>query len=394
MKSMKSLKLCLIVGVMMLCCGCSLFKTKINLSDYISYSYEGIDGYTSIAVSLNTEGISTDYNEKVKEEDMSYFAVLLNSMEISASKTDNLCNGDVVTLHVTYNEAACESAGIVFSGNDVEITIEGLEEGILLDLFADVSVNVKGTAPIAVASIENKSANEFIKGLTYTLDKTTGFWAGEELIVTCNVDERAAKELGYVILHTSKTYKTDEMDAYVQAQEDIDMNMLSEIVAEAKNTVISETEGSQTRMLYKVTESSNYLFQYNKEWIDSIELQEVKLLTSSDVAQVTESKLPYNKLYVIFKAYVTNADHGSDGYFCFEYSNLIRKADGTLSVKHDNQNLRYLCDDDYNELMTKVAQTRTGSYAETAIDISFIVPMEATVTEDATSEETNSVENN
>ena len=160
MKSMKYLKIVLMLGIAMLFCGCSLFKTKINLNDYISYSYEGIDGYTSIVVSLNTEGIRTDFGEKIKEENMDYFTVLLSSMEITPSKSDNLCNGDVLTLHVAYNEAACESAGIKFSGNDVEITIEGLEEGILLDLFADVSVNVKGTAPLAVASVENKSTND------------------------------------------------------------------------------------------------------------------------------------------------------------------------------------------------------------------------------------------
>lgn len=376
MKLMRCVKLSLIIcGMVSVLCGCGLFKTKINLKDYISCSYEGIDGYTSIDVSLDTEGIRNDFGGKISEKKTEDFNRLIDSMQVSASQADNLHNGDVIIVHVSYLEEYCENAGIKFAGNDMEVTIEGLEEGILLDLFADIVVNVKGTAPLAEASIENRSSDTYIQGLTFTLDKTTGFRAGETLTVSCNADKQEAKELGYVFLQTSRSYRTDGLDAYAEKPEDIDMDVLSEVVLEAENTVIHETEGSQMRMLYKVTGSSNFLFQYNKEWIDSIDLYEIKLFTASDMMQSKEQGLPYNKLFVIFKAYVTNADHGSDGYFCFEYSNLIQKADGSLSVKHDNQNLRYLCDDDYNELMEKVMASQTGEYTEAAVDISGIISL-------------------
>lgn len=351
--------------------GCSLFKTKIYLENYVSYSYEGISGYTSITLELNTEQIQKDFAEKIGEKKQEDFVKLLHSMSIEASKTESLSNGDAITLQVTYDETLCESVGIKFTGTETEIVIEGLEEGILLDLFADIVVNVQGTAPLAVASVENKSSNEYIKGLTYTLDKTTGFRAGEELVVSCNADKETAKEQGYVFLNTTHVYKTDGVDAYVEAEEEIDFTVLSEVIQEAKNTVIRETEGSQRRMLYKVTGSSNFLFQYNKEWIDSIELLEVKLFTCSDIGQYDKT-MPYNKLLVVFKAYVTNADHGSDGYFCFEYDNLMNKGDGSFLLRHDNQELRYLCDNQYDELMERVMQGQPEIYAETQIDINNI----------------------
>lgn len=372
MKSMRFWKVLTVTGMMGLLCGCGLFKTKINLEDYVSYSYEGIDGYASMEAALNAEGIRSDYGGKISEEKAEALDNLIQSMEIRVSKQDNLCNGDLITISVSYDEAFCNEAGIKFAGMNTEVTIEGLKEGEVLDLFADVFVNVKGTAPLAEASVENKSTNEYIQGLTFTLDKTTGFRAGEALTVSCNADVDAAKELGYVIMNTSHSYMTDGMDAYVENQEDLDMEELSQVVLEAENTVNSETEGSQMRMLYKVTGSSNYLFQYNKEWIDSIELYEIKLLTARDMTQVQQSGAPYNKLYVIFKAYVTNADHGSDGYFCFEYNNLIKKADGSLLMKHDNQNLRYLCDDNYEELMETVRESCIAEYEEKAVDISLV----------------------
>lgn len=366
---------------MLMClCGCGLFKTKIDLENYITYSYDGIDGYTSIEYSLDVERMKNDFKEKVSEKKIEAFNTLMDSLEINASKTDNLQNGDVVVLSVKFSEENCKSASVKFVGNDMEIDIEGLREGEVLDLFADITVNVKGIAPLAVASIDNKSTNEFVKGLTYTLDKTTGFQPGDILTVSCNVDEKVAEEAGYVILNKSKSYSTEGIEGYVDSPESLNYSKLSEVAVEAKNVVMSETEDSQTRMLYKLTESSNFLFQYNKEWIDSIELQEIRLLTGN--VACAENGLPYNKLYIIFKAYVTNADHGTDGYFCFEYNDLMISTDGSMVINHENQNMRYLCDDDLAELMTKVQKECQGIYIEQNVDLSLISLADLTVEEE------------
>lgn len=347
--------------------GCGLFRTKIDLTDYIEYNYEGINGYTELFYSVDTGKISSDYIEKISEKEMDSFLNVLSNMEIKASKSEKLCNNDVITFTVNYSEEDCKNAGITFVGNNMEITVEGLQEGELIDLFADISVNVQGIAPFATASIENKSTNPYIQGLVYTLDKTTGFNAGDVLNVTCNATKDSAGEYGYVFLEAIKGYSTAGIDAYIKYASEIDMNTLAEVVAEAENTVKSEAEDSQSRMLYKVTGSSNYLFQYNKEWIDSVEVTEIKLLTLADDNNYTTLGMPVNKLYVIFKAYVTNADHGNDGYFCFEYDNLVKKGDSTLEIKHDNPQLRYLCDDDYNQLMEKVEKNNNDYYVEQTI---------------------------
>lgn len=364
-------KLFIVMCVIMLLGGCGLFKTKIDLKNYINYSYDGIDGYTTLIFSIDTSGIENDFTEKISENKIESFKKLISSMKISASKAENLCNGDTIVLNVSYNEEYCEASGVKFAGNDMEISIEGLQEGEVLDLFADIIVNVKGIAPLAVATIENKSSNEFIKNLKFVLDKSTGFQAGDIITVTCEVDEKTAQDKGYVILEKSREYSTAGLEAYVDSSEKLDYNVLSEVVTEARAVVSSETEASQTRMLYKVTGSSNFLFQYNKEWIDSIELKEIRLLTGN--AACNENGLPYNKLYIIFKAYVTNADHGSDGYFCFEYNNVLVDANGVMIINHDNQELRYLCDDNFEELMVNVMKDCQGIYQENSVDVSRIV---------------------
>lgn len=370
MKVFKYAGLCLLtMSLLVILNGCGLFQTSITLKDYISYEIEGVNEYASLTAYVDTEQILLDYSEKVQEENAAVFRELLGSITVDISKPDNLCNGDEVTISAAYDEELCKNSGIRFKSDSMKITVEGLEEGELLDLFADITVQVKGTAPFATASIENKSSNEFIKSLTFTLDKTTGFEAGEYLTVSCNVSQETVKEQGYVILQTTKAYDTTGIASYVRNGEEISAGDLKPVIEEAENTVISDTEGSQRRMLYRVTGSTNFLFQYNKEWIDSIELYDMQLLTCNDVSQITDETVPYNMLLVVFKAYVTNADHGSDGYFCFAYSNLVKNGDGSLSVNHDNQNMRYMCDDNYEELMEKVSNTILPIYAQNPVDI-------------------------
>lgn len=370
MKVLKNAGLCFFaVSLLVMLSGCGLFKTGITLKDYISYEIDGVNEYATLTAYVDTEQMMLDYQDKISDGRAEAFGELLASLTVDISKSENLCNGDEVTISVSYDEALCENADVKFKNSSMKITVGDLEEGELLDLFADITVEVKGTAPFATASIENKSSNEFIRGLTFTLDKTTGFQVGEYLTVSCDVSQEKAKEQGYVVLQTTKTYDTAGIASYVQNEGEIRAEDLKPIIEEARNTVISETEGSQRRMLYRVTESTNFLFQYNKEWIDSIELYDMQLLTCNDITQITDGTVPYNMLLVVFKAYVTNADHGSDGYFCFAYSNLIRNGDGSLSVNHDNQNQRYLCDDNYGELMEKVLDTILPIYSQIPVDI-------------------------
>ncbi len=370
MKGLKRTGLCFFVMMLLITAGgCGLFRTGISLEEYISYEYEGVNEYAALTASVDTERIVSDYGEKIEDGKAQAFSELVSGLKVTVSKSEKLCNGDVVTISVDYDEELCKGAGIRFKNSDVKVTIEGLAEGELLDLFADISVQVTGTAPMATAFVENNSANDFIRKLTFTLDKETGFMPGDTLTVSCDVSQDMAREQGYVVLNTSKEYDTSGIPSYVGNGEELRVDDLKPVIEEAQNTVVSETEGSQRRMLYRVTGNTNFLFQYNKEWVDSIALHDMQLFTCIDTTRLTDETVPYNMLLIVFKAYVTNADHGSDGYFCFAYNNLVRNGDGSVTVRHDNPQLRYLCDDNYEELMAKVSETMLPIYEQKAVNI-------------------------
>lgn len=378
--------------------GCSLFRQKIDLENYISWECQGIDGYASLELALDVSGMQADLDEKIKkEEKIIALQSLLEGMSIQGDREENLSNEDVVVIHVEYDELLCKEAGVKIDGNDMKVTITGLEEGELIDLFADVEVQVIGVAPFATAQVVNHSTNEYVKGLNFTVEPSYGFERGATLTIQCNADKAAAREYGYVYFHDTKGVSTTEVDYYVKNAADLESSFLSQLAQEDFATINAQSESTVVRMLYKLTGSSNYLFQYNKEWVERMTLKEIRLMTCSDYALAKEQNKPVNKLYLIWEGYVTNADHGSDAYFCFEYNNIIKQGDGTYFVRHDQPELRYICSNDYEKMMEQLLSSDTEGYEEQNVSLEGVIwenGEQESVTSESESQNSQNNENN
>lgn len=364
-------KCCIITVLMMIwLSGCGLFRQKIDLENYIVWECQGINGYASLELALKVDQIQADLEEKMKKDEKKVaLNTLLSAMEINGNHEENLSNGDVVVIHVDYDEELCKEAGVRIVGNDMNITVEGLEEGQLIDLFKDVEVQVTGVAPFATAQVVNHSEDPYMKNLTYTVEPSERFEYGSQLQIHCNADKAAAREFGYVYLHDTKGVSTTEVDYYVRSENDLNKELLSLLATEDYATINAESESSVVRMLYKLTDSSNYLFQYNKEWVDRMELKEIRLKVSRDFSSSKEQNQPVNQIYFIWEGYVTNADHGSNAYFCFAYNNLIKQGDGTYSVRHDQPELRYICSDSYEKIIEQISKDNAEQYTELMIPV-------------------------
>lgn len=352
--------------------GCNLFRTKIDITPYLTYQYDGIDGYTSLEMNLDLVTLKNDFMDKISKKKIEKYEELLNNTTIKASKTENLRNGDSIQITLVFDAQLEKQAGVLFKNTEVEFVVEGLEYGELIDLFQDISLNVQGIAPYASLTVVNNSANPYIQSLEFVAEPSFGFHRGDVIKLTCNATLEGARAQHFVYLEDEKFYNTTNVEEYLSSLEQLDYETLSIVANDAVNTVKRVTEDNQNRMLYTLTKKSNFLFQYNKEWVESIELLEAKLLTGNGVDEASGEIVPINRLYLIFKAYVTNADYGSDGYFCFEYSNIISKPDGSNLIHFENQEQRYLCDLDYTNLMERVMQKQKGTYTEQNVDISFI----------------------
>lgn len=86
---------------------------NIDLFENISYEYDGISPKATI--SINTDKCSD---------------IIKNNVYFSADNSNNIKNGDIITITATYNEDTLRSEGYKVEADTAQITVSGLDEYI------------------------------------------------------------------------------------------------------------------------------------------------------------------------------------------------------------------------------------------------------------------------
>lgn len=158
----------LILLSVMLMTGCG---KKVDLNECVKLKIEGIDTVGTARVEVDNDKLELliadtlgiDVPEDV--DDLASFGAALSAMEkIEEAKdciefivepSENLSNGDKVTVSVEIDEAICEELGIKFKFKEIEEKVSGLKEADVIsqkELFKDIIVEFTGVAPEASAN--------------------------------------------------------------------------------------------------------------------------------------------------------------------------------------------------------------------------------------------------
>ena len=104
-----------------------------NILDYVTVEFDGKNGEGTAFVKVDYDGIETEMvggEEKIKDLDevgdlseLTKYINAVSSISLNIDKNKGLSNGDQVTVSVTYDKSAAESAGVVF-GDEMSRTYE------------------------------------------------------------------------------------------------------------------------------------------------------------------------------------------------------------------------------------------------------------------------------
>lgn len=228
-----------------------------------------------------------------------------------------------------------------------------------INVFDNVTVEISGIAPYAKAEVKLLEEVSWYDETDFSLSKSRSIKNGDLITVSCDVPAERLKEAGYELVLEHKIYAVPNFDMYVNDLMQLSGGALSEIIEEEMQIISVDTENSEGRMLYRLTGNSNYLFQYNKEWIEDAGVYKVILCTPMDYQNTDLSK---NIIYIVLKAVAANSDYKEEGYFVFEYKDAIISADGTMYVNHGNAERNYYASSDYDELYQMLVELKTGEY--------------------------------
>lgn len=197
---------------------------SIDLTDYVSIdAASGADGYGHLEYSFDSYSVyqkiagidvknDKDIEALFSEENLlktEKIWAALEGVSVVADKSDNLSNGDKVTLTVSFDNPTNEKLDFELRGGKITYTVEGLADGLPFDPFSEdvISVAFTGASGGGEAIVGLVSDDAMYKGVTYSFANNYNLSNGEEVTLNAVFDQQYFASLGYTVPEQcSKTY--------------------------------------------------------------------------------------------------------------------------------------------------------------------------------------------
>ena len=305
----------------------SIIKPSINLNKYISISFEGYDTVGKAVVTFDSEKFEADYEKKLSNatskgkssglskysSEEAYLEALFDSYDTSTASgkflstcvngsldvSTNLSNGDVVTY--TWNcddDTALSVYGYKLKYEDIEMTVEGLEEAETFDPFDGIEIVFEGIGPNGSASVSGEPTANAAQELNYEIDKNSGLSNGDTVTVTVTMYyddpvEYCIENYGMIPSPVSKTYTVEGLNSYITSSSEISEECLKDMQEQAEdvyNSNVAQNWGDEETL-----KSFEYIGNY--------------LLINKDSDDYWGNS---NILYLVYKAKVKD-EYSNDG---------------------------------------------------------------------------------
>lgn len=331
---------------------------KFDVWDYITISYEGANGYASPDFTLNKDKLYKELMGKSTDSDKSYnVKMLIASIEIT-TEAEDVSNGDKYKVTIDFDKKYEDAVGISMGSGSRKIKAAGIQKGTAISLFDNVDVMFAGISPEATVNISNNWEDEYLSGLTFTADKTSGIKFGDTVNVTCNATYEDIARHGYLAEKLEQSYDADKLPSFATNVSQVDSKVIEQVKKEVLETIASETSVNTFHMLYKATKDVSFLYHVNNETCMDSKVTGVYFLSGN--GQQTDAN---NYIYVFASAVISDSEDSRTVYFAFSYSNTYLNVDGTFDMNHDNENKRYICSDNYEKLYEECVGSKSNSYS-------------------------------
>ncbi len=293
----------------------------VDLNDCVEVKVSGIDGKGKAEVTVDYDKMETllakELNIEVKDKDIENIEDLGsavdglskidqagNCVNFQVQPADNLKNGDKITVKSIIDEEKAKELGIKFKFSEIKKEVSGLQTAIVIsqeELFKDVIVEFTGASPDAAVQIRNMSKDKILSEISFQTDKTSDIQKGDTVTVTATIPSEL-EEQGYVFENTSKEYKVEKVDSYVQKFEDLPEEDLKKIMNQAKDMVEANLKtGKLSTSFYKGNELAGTMERFDS--ISEPQLEKSYFCHMKDgITSLWETK---NKMYITYSFNVT-----------------------------------------------------------------------------------------
>ncbi len=337
------------------------------ISRYVLVTFDGFDKRAEAGAVLDDVGLYAKLAGKGSpEEARDKYGDFVRTITYKVDKTKDIANGDELTVSVDYDEELADRLKIKADRTPRKIQVAGLEAGTRLDVFAGLKIITGGISPYIYVTYANESDNSYLNSLEYRISRTSGLAIGDEITISCNIDEKAAREQGYYFDTDEMTYTIEQADKYIDSPEELDAGLLAGLVEENIRVIGEEVADTTRHMSYEVTGDMNYLFRDGNEEAKNFALHKAVLACNeSGYEQDHENYILF--FYngdVVMPLYNDTDDPYEylDSWMCFIYSDAVLTREGRMAMATNDPQLRYVCGSSYDDVLLAVTDEIGRAY--------------------------------
>ena len=192
----------------------------IDLTDYVTFSYQGFDGIGTAYAGFDWDGYLGAVNAQITAagsaaaNDIAVYEVR-NAPYVSSPEQFDLSNGDTVTATVTAEQSQYDSIGIILEGGEATGTVEGLQEPQQVDLAEAVTPVITGICPNLNVNYNVNWDLPYADAITRPDSGRAALNNGDTLEGTIGYDENYLKRNGYLVGTDAYSYTISDMPTYL-----------------------------------------------------------------------------------------------------------------------------------------------------------------------------------
>lgn len=304
-----------VVIIAVVACALVMSSSKIDPTEYLTVSFEGLNGDGKVNVEPFEKGIieeiigkePNEFDFKAYSEWLQKYEEYESCIEYSIDKEDGLSNGDKITIDITVTGNLASK--VKSSSNTFEVS--GLISAEAVDVFGAYTFKFDGVSGFGSLNQECSSDDPYINAVTVKADKYDNLKNGDVVTLTVEVDNETATKYQCVPAEKTKTITISGLSEYLN-----DTSKISkEIIDSISSTFLKNMQADAMNDMGLSDKNFKYEGAY--------------FLTTKD----TEDYKNYNKLVfcVSFDRF-NNGELHSKHCMTLEFDNLIADTSGNVKL--------------------------------------------------------------
>ena len=163
--------------------------------------------------------------------------ILASSINVQIEPNVRLKNGDVVKVTMLYDEEQAKESKVKLKENQFEVTVSGLKDAQVLDVFEGLKVNFSCISPFIEVTLDATGCSSFVQSNVEFELPNNYLKNGDSFTVTAQYDPSIMEENLYKVNTNQKNFTVENCGEYLTSLEGKDLGAINQELIDKREAI-------------------------------------------------------------------------------------------------------------------------------------------------------------